>query len=101
VLDGERKKMQTHELTTPKPTTFLLQIAGHQVVPAPEVEGQKAKTFYVYLNDGAVEEITPMTGILFTKDELLVLLGERPVVHFAKRDVYFAGYCKVCPGVLF
>jgi hypothetical protein len=68
----------------------------------PEVtNGPAGRTFYVYLNNGDIEEIGAMTAALLTDRELVVLLGEDQVAAFPKRDVYFAGYGNDCPGILF
>jgi len=46
--------------------------------------------YYVYLADGTVQEVSPATGLRFTGDALIFLLGEFVIARLPRRDVYCA-----------
>jgi hypothetical protein len=46
--------------------------------------------YYVYLADGTVQEVSPATGLRFTADALIFLLGEFVIARLPRRDVYCA-----------
>ncbi len=49
----------------------------------------KPGRFYVYHDDGAVEEVGPATSLFFTPEKVYVLLGEWPAATYDRDDIFF------------
>jgi hypothetical protein len=84
---GKERKMQV--LTVLEPEQLF------------EAECAEVPVVYVYLCDGRVEEVTPATGVQLTREHVVIVGEDGPIVRFRRADVYFASREAVATPVLF
>ena len=81
--------------------TATRESAARSLETPQQVVDPKDFTLYLYLIDGTVEEVTPVTGLRLTNNEVVCLLGEIVVARLSRRKVYFASPQPCPPPMLF